>query len=177
MMDPTSPMPDQPDVYSELFQHHYDRILSLCRLLLGDRDLAEEVCQDVFLKLHVALTEKRHAPSWERWLTRVAVNGCRDLRRRRWWKSRRATEAIEDHPAAASGMNPEQAATAAAEQRRIRAAFGKLSARQREIFVLRHLEEWTTAEVAEALSLDPGTVKRHLFRAVAKLRRALGENR
>ena len=58
------------------------------------------------------------------------------------------------------------------EQGRIWGAFRALSPRQQEVFVLRHLEEWSTEEVAEMLGLTVGSVKRHLFRAVHHLRKA-----
>ncbi len=176
MMEPPNLMRNQASLYTELFEGHYDRVLRLCRLLLADHDLAEEVCQDVFLKLHVRMSEEKDAPVWERWLTRVAVNGCRDVRRRRWWKLRTWTDVINDDELRANVSDPETAAVSAAEARRIHKAFQRLSPRQREVFVLRHIEEWTTTEVAAALRLDAGTVKRHLFRAVAKLRHALGED-
>jgi RNA polymerase sigma-70 factor (ECF subfamily) len=48
----------------------------------------------------------------------------------------------------------------------------ELSARQREVFVLREIEGWSTEEVASTLGVSDGTVKRHLFRALLHLRRA-----
>ncbi len=48
---------------------------------------------------------------------------------------------------------------------------------QREVFVLRHIEERSTEEVAEVLGLSPGSVKRHLFRAIRGLRESLGDAR
>ena len=59
-------------------------------------------------------------------------------------------------------------------QVRLWQAFQALAARQREGFGLRYLEGWSTAAVAEALDLTVGSVKRHLFRAVRRLRRTLG---
>jgi RNA polymerase sigma-70 factor (ECF subfamily) len=56
-------------------------------------------------------------------------------------------------------------------------AFRALPRRQREVFALRHFEEWPTADVAQALGLTPGTVKQHLFRAVHSMRKALGDYR
>jgi RNA polymerase sigma factor (sigma-70 family) len=59
-------------------------------------------------------------------------------------------------------------------QVRLWQAFQALPARQREVFALRYIEGWSTAVVAEALGLTAGSVKRHLFRAVRRLRQALG---
>jgi RNA polymerase sigma-70 factor (ECF subfamily) len=62
-------------------------------------------------------------------------------------------------------------------RRRIWIAFRALPRRQQEVFALRHIEEQSTLAVAEALGLNPGSVKRHLFRAVRALRRSLGDAR
>ena len=53
--------------------------------------------------------------------------------------------------------------------------FEQLAPRQREVFVLRHVEGWSTREVADAIGVETGSVKRHLFRAIRHLRTALGE--
>jgi RNA polymerase sigma-70 factor (ECF subfamily) len=56
---------------------------------------------------------------------------------------------------------------------RIAQALGKLSERQRAVFVLRHYEDLSLEEIGDTLKLDTGTVKAHMFRAVAKLRTEL----
>jgi hypothetical protein len=60
---------------------HYGRLQRLCRLLLGDLQEADDVVQDVFLKVHQAERLGQVPANWGAWLTRVAVNGCRDRRR------------------------------------------------------------------------------------------------
>ena len=60
-------------------------------------------------------------------------------------------------------------------RQRLWRAFRALSARQREVFVLRFIEELPTAQVAATLGLGEGSVKRHLFRAIRRLRVALGD--
>ena len=74
---------------------------------------------------------------------------------------------------AARGPTPEEAALGLEERQRIWRVFRRLSARQQEVFTLRQLEGWSTAEVAETLGLSSGSVKRHLFRATHQLRAAL----
>jgi RNA polymerase sigma-70 factor (ECF subfamily) len=119
------------------------------------------------------------APSdWGAWLTRVAVNACHDRRRAGWWiRFRRWTDRVDDMPLAAQDPGPAEAAIGADTRQRIWLAFRQLPDRQREVFVLRHIAECSTAEVAEVLGLSPGSVKRHLFRAIRRLREALGDAR
>ena len=61
------------------------------------------------------------------------------------------------------------------QQRRIWRAFEQLAPRQREVFVLRHVEGWSTREGAEGMGVETGSVRRDLFRAIRHLRTALGE--
>lgn len=161
-----------------LYNEHRERIERLCRLILGDPDLAEEVGQDVFLKLHIAVDVHTDTIDWARWLTRVAVNACRDVRRGRWWRDRLAGRHPVDFESVA-GVEPDPEAAVGALRRRlaIHAAFSRLSARQREVFALRHFEGWSTEQTAELLGMSTGSVKKHLFRAVARMRTALGGER
>jgi RNA polymerase sigma-70 factor (ECF subfamily) len=112
---------------------------------------------------------------WDRWLTRVAVNACRDRRRAGWWRRFRwRSDSIDELGLRAETLEPDQAAIDAQVRDRIWRAFRTLPARQQEVFVLRHMEEWSTDEVARALEITSGSVKRHLFRAIRHLRVALG---
>ena len=157
---------------------HYGRLRRLCELLLGDKQEAEEVVQDTFMKAYEASLGTGTPNDWAAWLTQVAVNACRDRRRAGWWmRFRRWSDPVENVPLVAIDPSPADAASADQIRGRIWAAFRKLPDRQREVFVLRHIEECSTAQVAEALGLDQGTVKRHLFRAIRKMRDALGDMR
>ncbi len=169
--------PDLPS-YDELYMGERARVLRLCRLVLGNEDLAQEVCQDTFLKLHVALGREERTMDWPRWLTRVAVNGAKDVRRSRWWHSWVVRGEDFDEAVHASGdAGPVESAERGERNAAIRRAFLRLPERQREVLALRHVEGWSTEEVAKLLGLSAGTVKRHLFRAVAAVRTALGEER
>lgn len=157
--------------HEALYREQRGRVLSLCRLLLADIHEAEEVCHEVFVKLF----EQRAAPPVpERWLTRVAVNACRDRRRAGWWRRwRERGEELVEAEHAARGPTPEEAALGLEQRQGIWRVFRRLSARQQEVFALRLLEGWSTDEVAETLGLSSGSVKRHLFRATHQLRAAL----
>ena len=163
--------------YDDLYRAHRVRVIRLCRMLLGDPDEAEDVGQDVFLKLlHASQQPRDREMSWGPWLTRVAVHACRDRRRSRWWRRWWSVSKVLDEDAVASPWRtPEGEVVSADQQRCIWRAFDRLAPRQREVFVLRHIEGWSTQEVAEALGVETGSVKRHLFRAVRHLRMALTE--
>ena len=163
--------------YDQIYHAHRLRVVRLCHLLLGDADEAQEVSQEVFLKLHRTLVGGTVPMKWGPWLKTVAINACRDRRRSRWWRWGRTSEVFIEDQHAAAALTPEQSAIGRETQQRIWRAFQTLSARQREVFALRHLEGWSTEEVAGALRMSTGTVKRHLFRAVQHMRSALGESK
>ena len=156
------------------------RIFLLCRRLLQDFEEADSATQDTFLKAWQALNrpEFKELEDAGRWLTRIAVNTCLDrLRSRRWqfWRKRPNQEDEQSilELAATADPNAEDRVFAAQISRRLESALEKLSLRQRAAFTLRHYEDRSLAEIASILDLDIGTVKAHLFRAIAKLREEL----
>ncbi len=165
--------------YDELYRAHRARVIRLCRLLLGDPDEADDVGQEVFVKLLRATERPREREmAWGPWLSRVAIYACRDRRRSRWWRRWWSVSHVLDEDAFASPWRtPEGEVVSADQQRRIWRAFERLAPRQREVFVLRHVEGWSTRDVADALGIETGSVKRHLFRAVRRLRAALAAAR
>jgi RNA polymerase sigma-70 factor (ECF subfamily) len=159
-----------------LYRENGPRVLRLARLLLDDRQEAQDVAQEVFLKLLRAYPAEDRPMRWGPWLTKVTVNACRDRRRSGWWRWwRAAREPIEDLVVVDLAPTPERAALDAAGRERIGRVFRQLPARQREAVALRYVEGWTTREVAEQLGVTTGSVKRHLFRAIKRLRSALGD--
>ncbi len=150
-----------------------ERALRLAfRLLSGDQATAEDVVQNAFFRAHRALAGFRGDASLDTWFYRILV---REVQRQRRWQSLRnwfaadpdtAPEPLESRPTGDPGL-----------RRRIAAAFERLSAGQREAFVLVHLEELTITEAAAVLGKAVGTVKSHLHRALASLRAELGDLR
>ena len=174
--------PDAQARYAQLYQSHYPRVVRLCRLLLVDAHEAEDVAQEVFIKLWQAWQTETRAMAWEPWLTRVTVNACRDRRRSGWWKwwraPRRNADIDIDFPAVldrpSGEPTPEEDTLAREVVERIWQAFRELPSRQQEVFALRYLEGWSTEEVADILHVSVGSVKQHLYRTVHRLRRVLG---
>lgn len=158
------------------------RIYLLCRRMLQDPDEADSATQDVFLKAYRALSKMRSESSEldnpAKWVTRIAVNTCLDrLRSKSWriWQRRPSLEDEEFILQTTAGADPdaESQIFATQIQQRLEKALTKLSDRQRAVFSLRHYDAMTLEEIAEVLKLDVGTIKAHLFRAIAKLREEL----
>lgn len=155
-----------------IYRAHKARIVGLCRLLLRDPDEAQDVAQEVFLRAFERLRTEEPPNVWEAWLVRVAINACRDRQRSGWWKSR--SKNVELDEISAGSVPSSEAETLARERRtRIWQQLRRLKTKQRNVFVLRYVEGWSTSEVAEALGLSSGSVKTHLFRAVRHLRKVM----
>lgn len=159
--------------YERLHGAHQARIVGLCRLLLRDSEEAQDVAQEVFLRAFEQLRSQRVPEVWEAWLVRVAVNACRDRQRSAWWKRRNRNVEITDLEAERSLWSTEDQASDREQRTRIWAKLAKLRPKQREVFVLRCVEEWSTEETGQFLGISAGSVKTHLFRAVRHLRQAL----
>jgi RNA polymerase sigma-70 factor (ECF subfamily) len=160
--------------FDTLYRAQFPRLVRLCRLLLDDPTEAQDVAQEVFVKLIAGPPATGAAAAW---LTRVAVNVCHDRRRSWWWRWTRRREDPTAMSLAAIDPTPERQSLRGELGTQVWAAFRALPRRQREVFALRQFEEWPTADVAAALGLTPGTVKQHLSRAVHRMRKALRDYR
>jgi RNA polymerase sigma-70 factor, ECF subfamily len=140
------------------------------RLLGGDQATAEDVVQNAFFRAHRALGGFRGEASLDTWFYRILLREVQ--RQRRWQGLRRLFGA--DPETAPPPIDPRPVGDPAL-RRRIAGALERLSASQREAFVLVHLEELTITEAAEVMGKAVGTVKSHLHRALLSLRGTLSD--
>lgn len=152
---------------------HRPAVVRTARHLLGDAALAEDVAQDVFVRLQGAFEAFRGDADVGTWLYRVTLNRCRDVLRRERprWKERSPVDI-----AAATGLSNDQGPDASLErmdserrQRLVRAAVDRLPGEQREAVLLRYEHDLSYDEIARATGVPRGTVASRVFRALAKL--------
>lgn len=140
-------------------------VFSIALRILGDRFLAEETAQDVFLELYAKLDELESDDHVLHWLRRATVHRSIDRIRQR----ERRPEVVTD-----PGELPELAVDASPGDpllsRQIRQLVASLPETPRAVIVLRYQEDLTPEEIAEALSMPVATVKSHLRRALQMLR-------
>lgn len=143
---------------------------------LRDRDAAEVLTQETFLKAWNSRSSFRADCSVSTWLLRIALNLARDhtrTNRFRFWK-KAALDAVDASDVASSlpgrEISAETQLLAREQVRRIWDTVGSLSERQRSVFVLRFQEELEIPEIAQVTGLPVGTVKSHLYRALAAVR-------
>ena len=140
------------------------------RLVGGDEAAAEDVTQEAFVRAYQALDRFRGEASLETWFYRILVRQAHN--HRRW----RAVRALWHSESAAEPADPTSAVQGdPGLRRRIAQALDQLSRRQREAFVLVHLEGFTVQECADFLGKPSGTVKSHLHRALVRLRAELAD--
>ena len=149
------------------------------RFVLGslrDRDAAETLTQECFMKAYRAREQFRGDASVKTWLMRIAVNLVRDHlsnARLKFW--RRTQQSSVDISTAEGWLqdrrsSPEAALGAKQQVAAIWSAVAGLSEGQRTVFLLRFVEEMDILEIAAATGLKEGTVKIHLFRALRSVR-------
>jgi RNA polymerase sigma-70 factor (ECF subfamily) len=160
-----------PAAVQALVARKLPRMLALARRMLGDPVEAEDVAQEVFLKVwKQAPTWRPGAARFDTWMHRVALNLCYDrLRRRREEPVAELPERPD--PAAAPDRNLEAAQLGA----RVEAALGKLPGRQREAIVLCHYQEMTNIEAARVMEVSVEALESLLSRGRRALRAALAD--
>ncbi|CAN5338945.1 RNA polymerase sigma factor [soil metagenome] len=149
------------------------RMLALARRMLGDAMEAEDVVQDVFLRVW------KQAPSWtpgparfDTWMHRVALNLCYDrLRKRREQPMAEPPEQIDEGPAPDSGL------IAGDLGRRVDAALADLPERQREAVVLCHYQALTNIDAAALMEISVEALESLLSRGRRTLRASLADLR
>lgn len=169
--------------FESLVREHQQRIYRVVLSLTRDPDAADTLTQECFLRAYQKRATFRGEASVGTWLVRIAVNLARDhgrSRKRAFWARlmggrQRDDAAMADAATlvADPGASPEQAAAAREELGAVWRAADALSPQQRTIFLLRFAQEMSLAEIADAMELEVGTVKAHLFRAVATVRAKL----
>ena len=169
--------------FDAIVRCHQRRVFRVVFSLVRDQDLADNLTQDCFLRAYRNRSKFRGEASVETWLIRIAVNLVRDHARNRrlaFWRnilqrpSRPEAEAAE-MKVSDPGPTPERLLLAREQLAAVETALKSIPAQQRAAFSLRFFEEMSLEEIADAMELQVGTVKAHLFRAVAALRKKLKE--
>jgi RNA polymerase sigma-70 factor (ECF subfamily) len=155
--------------------------------LLRNREDAEEVTQDAFVRAHRGLSNFRGDSAFSTWLYQIATNLARN-RYWYWWRRKRDYSVSIDQPLShdnestlrdilpAEDKDPEAQAVSQEFVDRIAECMGMLNDKHREILVLRNVKNLSYEEIAEILGLSVGTVKSRIARARESLREKMGED-
>lgn len=155
----------------EAFRLHGAELLRVAAFILGDRGAAEDVVQDVFMRLHEREGLVDGDPQY--YLRAAVINGCRSTLRR--WRLIRRHAEHQGQQSACPPLTAEEAALIDEDRKRVLTALATLPRRRREVLVLRFYLDMSEAEIARTLGISPGTVKSTAARGLAALARQLRE--
>ncbi len=144
--------------------------LSLLRLsfaYLHDKSLAEDAVQETFLKAYRNYDSFRGESSEKTWLSRIAINCCRDIYRTGWFRHIDRAVSLD--------MLPEQIQEASDDDNTLTIEVMKLPIRLREVILLYYFEDMITNEIAETMHITQQAVSSRLKRARDRLRKTLGD--
>ena len=151
-----------------LVREHQRTVFSLGLRMLSDRHKAEDLAQEVFLQLHRNLASVTSTAHLVFWLRKVTVNRAIDRLRR---EPKIQAVPLEE----AEGLAGESLDQDPLLSRQLRALVGQLAPAARAVLLLRYQEDMDPTQIAKALNLSINTVKSHLKRSLARLRRQMDE--
>jgi RNA polymerase sigma-70 factor, ECF subfamily len=163
--------------FQALVERHRSMVYRVAYQFAGNHHDAEDIAQEVFIKVYRSLDRFRQDAQLSSWMYRIVMNACIDHRRRHApahvapfgeEAERKMLNTPEESP------GPEDYAYAGEIGQVLETEIGRLPPGQRIVFVMRHHQGLKLCEIAEALGLAEGTVKRQLHAAVHRLRAALG---
>lgn len=175
------------EAFNEMVTRYWDRIYGMVNQLLRNPQDAEEVTQDAFIRAHRGLVNFRGDSAFSTWLYQIATNLARN-RYWYWWRRKRDKSVSFDAPVSADNATtlaelipaeletPEDATVTQELISGIAAGMEKLTAKHREILILRNVKNLSYEEIAAILSISVGTVKSRIARARESLRAKLGED-
>lgn len=166
--------------FEELVRRHQGRVYAVAYRVTGNREDARDVAQEALLKAYRKIHTWQPTAGFAPWLYRLTTNQAIDSVRRR---KRRQHEPLDEaalHRAEQgaldrASLDAERLVRAGEIDDRLRAALDVLSPAQRTVFELRHFEGYQLAEIAPVLGCTVGSVKVHMFRALKKLQKELGD--
>ena len=170
--------------FEEVFERYQALVFQLSYRILGDREEALDVSQEVFLTIYRKMNHFRGESSLKTWIYRIAVN--RAANRCRWWSRlrRRGTISLDEHLSAESSRSvaetiesqtksPEQSLLIEEERAQIERSLLGLPVQQRIAVVMRDIEGLSYEEIAETMEVSLGTVKSRIARGREELKRRL----
>ncbi len=163
------------DAFEQLVVAYRDQVFRLALRMCGSEADADEVAQEAFLSAWKALPNFRGESQFSTWLYQLTTHAAIDLMRREK-RQIAAADDITEVSAADPAPSPQQQAEQSEQREIVRDAILQLAPEQREVVVLRFMEELSYEEIGAVLKLPSGTVKSRLNRAKAQLKEILSKS-
>ncbi len=158
--------------FHRLFEEYKKMVFHYAYDLTGNIQEAEDISQEVFVRVYNGIKGFRHESSLKTWVMKITLNLCRNYHRRRkifsFFSLSQESQEDEDEYSFEIGVQDDPAEGIYQRQklRILRKAIMKLPRKQREVFIMKHLKEMKIKEIAEVLESPEGTVKANLFKAI-----------
>ena len=146
------------------------RVYDLAYGFVNDHDDAEDVAQEVFVKVYHALKAFRQDSGFSTWLYRITTNSALDRLKQRKRSVARFVPMEDSH---LNGIVAHQGTDGGEDSVLIERALHELPTLQRAVVMLRHMDGFSTKQVSDILKCSEGTVKTHLHRGLKKMRKKL----
>lgn len=162
--------------FRALVERHRTMVYRVAYQFAGNHHDAEDIAQEVFIKVYRSLDRFRQDAQVSSWMYRIVMNACIDHRRRHQPAAAAPFGEEAEHKmlnTPEDGPGPEDRAYAGELGEVLEAEIRRLPPGQRMVFIMRHHQGLKLGEIADALGLAEGTVKRQLHAAVHRLRQAL----
>lgn len=173
--------------YNDIVARYYDRIFARVSQLLKNKQDAEEVTQDAFIRAHRGLENFRGDAAFSTWLYQIATNLAHN-RYWYWFRRKRDYSVSLDQPLSAEGdltlesvmpcegENPAEAAVTQEFVDRVSECMGGLNEKHKEVLILRNVKNMSYEEIAQQLDISVGTVKSRIARGRESLRDLMGSD-
>lgn len=160
------------EALQDMVRTHYSRVFAYCLSILMNREMAEDACHDVFLKVQQHIGTIDSGKNTTAWLFRIARNHCYDIYRKE--KRSIAKESLENILEERS-MGPEELLLQKEKVRSVIEGLKRLKPEYREVLVLRDMEGLSYREIARHLCIERTKVKWMLYKARQKLEKVVGD--
>ncbi len=166
--------------FEELISLYEKKIYNYCYRMTNSREDAEDLAQEVFIKVYCSLKSFKGKSQFSTWIYRIAYNTCIDKHRKKKKKQIVSLNPANDEDTrnielVSTDPLPEDKAIQRERYEKIQSCIASLKPEYRTVIILRDIQNYSYREIAEILHIPLGTVKSHISRARAALRDVLRE--
>ena len=154
----------------KLMSDYGDTIFRMCFLYLRDYQLAEDATQETFIKAMTSYEKFEHRSSEKTWLTRIAINCCKNIMRTNWF------QIVKNNIIESDGNVSDNLINDFIEKNSISNAILKLDLGDRKLIILYYYQELSIKDIAVISATSENTVNQRLFRARKRLKKILMED-
>lgn len=161
------------DRFEDLYQATIHDVYRTLYLLSGSERESDDIAQNIYLELYRCLSSYDPSRSFHAWVYGITMRQYSAYKRRRWREYRKLRKAHEARAADSHIIHPPEVMLG---EENMLDELNRLSDKQRQVIVLRYVNELSQQEIADALSIPIGTVKSRLNQGLCQMRKTLGRD-